>query len=79
MGYWSFEEYVFKTWCIPETMFSDNGPQYDSKEFSDFAKCYNFHHVTSSLNYPQSNGLTERAIQTVKRLLKESDDPFMTL
>ena len=70
---------IFSRHGIPETLFSDNGPQYDSKEFSDFAKHYNFHHVTSSPHYPQSNGLAERAIQTVKKLLKESDNPFMAL
>ena len=58
---------------------SDNGPQYASREFSDFAKQYNFQHTTSSPHFPQSNGHAERAIQTVKKLLSGSTDPHMAL
>ena len=70
---------VFSRYGIPETVISDNGPQYSSNEFDTFAKKYNFHHVTSSPLFPQSNGQVERAVQTVKRLLKRSDDAYMAL
>ncbi len=46
----------------PHQLFSDNGPQYSSQEFKEFAKEWNFEHITSSLKYPQSNGLAERAV-----------------
>ena len=69
---------VFSRYGIPETVISDNGPQYSSNEFDTFSK-YNFHHVTSSPLFPQSNGQVERAVQTVKRLLKRSDDAYMAL
>ena len=62
---------------IPETVMSDNGPQYASSEFSEFSKLYDFEHITSSPLYPQSNGQVERIVQTVKRLLKQSKDPYM--
>ena len=70
---------VFSRHGIPETVISDDGPQYSSNEFDTFAKKYNFNHITSSPLFPQSNGQVERAVQTVKRLMKRSDDPYMAL
>ena len=64
---------------IPETVVSDNGPQYSSQEFVGFASAYDFCHVTSSPHFPQSNIQAERTVQTVKKLLKESPDPHMAL
>jgi RNase H-like domain found in reverse transcriptase/Reverse transcriptase (RNA-dependent DNA polymerase)/Integrase zinc binding domain/Integrase core domain len=54
----------------PQQVLSDNGPQYSSERFKKFSKDWNFEHITSSPKYPQSNGLAERAVQTVKRILK---------
>ena len=39
---------IFARHGIPEEVISDNGPQYSSKLFSEFAMSYNFHHQTSS-------------------------------
>ena len=64
---------------IPEVIRSDNGPQYSSMEFFKFASSYGFQHITSSPLYPQSNGQAERTVQTVKRVLKQSDDPYLAL
>ncbi len=52
---------------------------YSSTEFAQFADSYRFAHSTSSPHYPQSNGLVERTVKTVKKLLKESADPCMAL
>ena len=70
---------VFSRHGLPEVVRSDNGPQYSSHEFARFADTSNFKHVTSSSLYPQSNGQAERAVQTVKNILKQSQDPFMGL
>ena len=58
---------------------SDNGPQYSSKAYADFAKEYQFKHVTSSPYHPQSNGEAERAVGTIKNLLKKEKDPYLAI
>ena len=69
----------FARFGIPETVRSDNGPQFDSAEFANFASQYGFTHKTSSPRFPQSNGLVELAVKTVKQLLQQSDDHCLAL
>ena len=57
---------------IPETVFSDNGTNFASTEFQMFAKNWDFKHVTSSPEFPQSNGLAERSVQTAKNILSKA-------
>ena len=68
---------IFGRHGIPDYVVSDNGPQYASDSFTRFAKEYGFIHITSSPRYPQSNGEAERAVQTVKMILKKTDDPYI--
>ena len=63
---------------IPETVISDNGRQFTSADFKNFANSWNFQHVTSSPHFPQSNGAAERAVKTAKEILKQ-DDVFLAL
>jgi hypothetical protein len=70
---------VFSRHGIPDVVYSDNGPQYDSDEFRSFAKEYGFQHITSSPGYPQSNGIAENPVGTVKNLLKKAEDPYLAL
>ena len=70
---------VFSRHGIPETVKSDNGPQFSSDEFARFAADYGFRHTTSSPHFPQSNGLAERTVQTVKNILKGNQDPYLAI
>ena len=70
---------IFSRHGIPEVVRSDNGPQYSSQEFVAFSEAYSFKHVTSSPLYPQSNGQAERTVQTVKKILRQSDDIYKDL
>lgn len=63
---------LFARYGIPDTVISDNGPHFSCKEFEEFAKRWEFEHVTSSPTYPQSNGKAEQAVKTVKRLMKRA-------
>ena len=68
---------------IMDTIISDNGPQFTSTEFKDFVGKYGIHHITSSPLHQQTNGLAERAVQTVKKLIKKcvetGDDIYLSL
>ena len=59
-------ERIFSDFGVPETLVSDNGPQFGSAEFRVFSRQQQFSHVTSSPFYPESNGFVERSVQTVK-------------
>ena len=68
---------------VMDTFISDNGPQFTSREFKDFIRHYRINHVTSSPEYAQSNGLAERAVQTVKSLtaktIQDRGDIYLAL
>ena len=56
----------FAKFGIPQTVFSDGGPEHTSNEFEKFAKDWDFDHDSSSALFPQYYGLVERTVQTVK-------------
>ena len=64
---------TFAHYGIPQTVIEDNMP-FHSKEIRSFANAWNFQIVTSSPTYPQSNGLVECNVQTIKHLFKKSRD-----
>ena len=70
---------IFTRHGIPETLVSDNGPQYSSMEFKEFSKEYELNHITSRPYFPRGNGEAERAVGVVKNLLKKGDDPYKSL
>ena len=64
---------IFARHGIPNKLIADNMP-FNSKKFHQFSKQCNFEVVTSSPTYPQSNGLAERNVQTVKKLLRKAKE-----
>ena len=62
---------VFARFGIPDTLVTNNGPQFVSAELAVFARTWEFDHVTSSPKYPQSNSKAENAVKTVKSLFKK--------
>ena len=47
---------IFARHGIPEKVQSDNGPPFDSADYTDFAREWGFEISPSSPRYPQSNG-----------------------
>ncbi|KAL0868798.1 hypothetical protein ABMA27_007164 [Loxostege sticticalis] len=74
---------IFARHGIPNILISDNGPPFNSKEFSNFASDWQIQHITSSPYFAQSNGLVERTIGTIKNMLKkclsDHSDPHLAL
>lgn len=64
---------MFARHGIPEKIIADNMP-FNSLRVKEFAREWEVDVVTSSPHYPRSNGLVERNVQTIKRLLKKADD-----
>ena len=62
---------MFATHGIPETIVSDNGSVFTSKEFTQFTNMNGIKHLTTAPYHPASNGLAERAVQTLKSGLKK--------
>ena len=70
---------IFATHGLPEMLVTDNASYFTSAEFQDFMKLNGVRHVTSAPYHPATNGLAERAVQTVKQFLKKpSSDSLQT-
>lgn len=63
---------IFARFGIPNILRSDGGRQFTSEQFKRFAKDLDMELVNSSPVYAQSNGMVERAIQTVKKMLSKA-------
>lgn len=58
------EQDVFHIFGVPETIHSDNGPQYISREFRDLMNRYGVRHTLTAVYSPQSNA-SERVNRTI--------------
>ena len=63
---------IFGEQEIPQRLMSDNGPHNSSTLFKQFSREWGFEHYTSSLRYPQSNGLAERCVQAIKSAMQKA-------
>ena len=62
---------MFTTHGIPDVIASDNGTVFTSDEFETFMTLNGIRHVKSATYHPSTNGLAERAIQTIKENLRK--------
>ena len=74
---------IFSEYGWSYTIVSDNGPCYMAEAFTKTMQEYRVNYITSSPHYPQSNGLAEKFVQTVKSLFykarEEDADLYKTL
>ena len=63
---------IFSFEGLPDTIVSDNGVQFVSREFENFCVKLNIKHLTSPIFHPASNGEAERFVQTFKRSLSKN-------
>ena len=73
----------FSRYGIPDTVVTDNGPQFSSQEFRQFTLNWEFVHVSSSPHHHKSNAKVESAVKIakslIKKLLKDNKDPWLAL
>ncbi|WKY00905.1 hypothetical protein Q1695_015148 [Nippostrongylus brasiliensis] len=62
---------MFTQYGYPETLVTDNGTQFTSKDFSEFCSRNGIKHVRTPPFHPQSNGQVERFVDTFKRALQK--------
>ncbi|XP_049516015.1 uncharacterized protein K02A2.6-like [Dermacentor silvarum] len=60
---------LFATHGLPDTLVTDNGPQFTSTEFRGFLYANLIHQATSAPFYPSTNGQAERMVRTTKEAL----------
>ena len=70
---------MFACHGIPEVVVSNNEPQFSPELYAEFGWQYGFEHISSSPYHPQCNGEAERAVKTIKSLLKKSGDHYLAL
>ena len=64
----------FARYGCPETVVSDNGPQFSCAAFAGFAKTWEFEHRTISPWNSKANGKVEAAVKMAKQLLRKAQD-----
>ena len=63
---------LFARYSVVDTIVSDNGMQFSSKEFEHFCATFQVEHIRIPPYHPRSNGQAERFVDTLKRALKKA-------
>ena len=58
---------VFARFGVPESVVTDNGPQFITPQFEQFCQKNGIQHIRVAPHHPASNGLAERGVQTFKQ------------
>ena len=61
---------LFSRWGVPDTITTDNGPQFISADFAAFMEERGIKHIRTAFYHPQANGGVERFNQTLKNGLR---------
>lgn len=73
----------FARYGLPENIYSDNGRQLVSHEFSKFCQRHSINHETSSPGNSRANGAAEAAVKVAKSMMKNfhmnKEDPYIAL
>lgn len=69
----------FARYGCPDSVVSDNGPQFSSQAFAHFSKTWEFKHRTISAGNSKSNGKVEAAVKTAKQFLWKSRNLHLAL
>ena len=67
----SLQDHFCRT-AVPGLMWSDGGPQFTSQHLASFLHSWGVSHKMSSPHYPQSNGKSESAVKSMKKLISAS-------
>ena len=68
---------IFATHGLPETIVSDNGPNFTSAEFENFLSKNGVKHTKVSPYHPASNGQAERAVRAFKEGVEKMEEGTM--
>ena len=58
---------------LPKIIVTDNGTHLSSSEMSQYMKNNGIRHLFSPQYHPASNGISERAVQTVKKAMGRTE------
>lgn len=63
---------VLSEYGTPDTLRTDNGPPFNSRDFANFASDLGFRHRKITPYWPRANAEVERFMRTVKKVIKTS-------
>ena len=65
-----FIKRVVSIWGVPAVVVSDRGPQFSSQLWRSILSALGSHAALATSHHPQTDGQSERAVQTVLRLIR---------